>query len=104
MYITISSCALQVDLIKDNGDIYFIRFLDSSEPSADAVSRAQATFVLSVICDGHPKVYGAGGQGLGGWQSGVLHGSGSMISCWQRRERKTDRGGRGSLFGTCRGR
>ena len=44
-----------MDLIKDNGHLYFIKCLDSSDPSVDAHTRAQAAFVLSVLCDGHPK-------------------------------------------------
>lgn len=46
----------QVDLIKDSGHIYFIRYLDSSDGGVELASRAQAAFVLAVICDNHPKV------------------------------------------------
>ncbi|GFR43035.1 hypothetical protein Agub_g4039, partial [Astrephomene gubernaculifera] len=45
----------QVDLVKDSGHLYFIRYLDSVDGHIDLYSRAQAAFVLSVICDGHPK-------------------------------------------------
>ncbi|PNH07533.1 Regulatory-associated protein of TOR 1 [Tetrabaena socialis] len=45
----------QVDLVKDTGHLYFIRYLDSVDGHIDLYSRAQAAFVLSVICDGHPK-------------------------------------------------
>ncbi|KAG2485410.1 hypothetical protein HYH03_015896 [Edaphochlamys debaryana] len=45
----------QADLVKDSGHLYFIRYLDSVDGHIDLYSRAQAAFVLSVICDGHPK-------------------------------------------------
>ncbi|KAG2445405.1 hypothetical protein HXX76_000027 [Chlamydomonas incerta] len=45
----------QVDLVKDAGHLYFIRYLDSVDGHIDLYSRAQAAFVLAVICDGHPK-------------------------------------------------
>ncbi|GLI58486.1 hypothetical protein VaNZ11_000217 [Volvox africanus] len=45
----------QVDLVKDSGHQYFIRYMDSVDGLIDLYSRAQAVFVLSVICDGHPK-------------------------------------------------
>ena len=44
---------MQVDLVKDSGHLYFIKYLDSSEPPP--TSRAQAAFVLAVICDEHPR-------------------------------------------------
>ncbi|KAL8141036.1 hypothetical protein V2J09_007057 [Rumex salicifolius] len=40
----------QVDLVKDGGHTYFIRFLDSSEAFPE--QRAMAAFVLAVIVDG----------------------------------------------------
>ncbi|XP_058214719.1 regulatory-associated protein of TOR 1-like isoform X1 [Rhododendron vialii] len=43
----------QVDLVKDGGHIYFIRFLDSVEAYPE--QRAMATFVLAVIADGHRR-------------------------------------------------
>ena len=43
----------QLDLVKDNGHVYFIRFLDS--PQVPSEERAMAAFVLTVITDGHPK-------------------------------------------------
>ena len=43
----------QLDLVKDNGHVYFIRFLDS--PQVPSEERAMAAFVLAVITDGHPK-------------------------------------------------
>ncbi len=46
---------VQVDLVKDNGHLYFIKHLDSHDPALTPESRAQAAFVLSVICDGHPR-------------------------------------------------
>jgi hypothetical protein len=62
----------QADLVKDAGHIYFIRFLDSGGDGGggsggdgggasgltnlDPTIRAQATFVLAAICDGHFKV------------------------------------------------
>jgi len=48
-----SSC--QVDLVKDNGHLYFIKFLDSTDSSISMSSRAMAASVLAVICDNHPK-------------------------------------------------
>ncbi|XP_010683562.2 regulatory-associated protein of TOR 1 [Beta vulgaris subsp. vulgaris] len=43
----------QVDLVKDGGHAYFIRFLDSSEAYPE--QRAMAAFVLAVIVDGHKR-------------------------------------------------
>uniref|UniRef100_A0A2P2MA86 Regulatory-associated protein of TOR 1 isoform X1 n=1 Tax=Rhizophora mucronata TaxID=61149 RepID=A0A2P2MA86_RHIMU len=43
----------QVDLVKDGGHIYFIRFLDSMEAYPE--QRAMAAFVLAVIVDGHRR-------------------------------------------------
>nr|XP_043636521.1 regulatory-associated protein of TOR 1 isoform X2 [Erigeron canadensis] len=43
----------QVDLVKDGGHTYFIRFLDSVEAYPE--QRAMAAFVLTVIVDGHRK-------------------------------------------------
>ncbi|PON53561.1 Regulatory associated protein of TOR [Parasponia andersonii] len=43
----------QVDLVKDGGHIYFIRFLDSLEAYPE--QRAMAAFVLAVIVDGHRR-------------------------------------------------
>ncbi|ACO63090.1 predicted protein [Micromonas commoda] len=43
----------QLDLVKDNGHVYFIRFLDS--PQVPSEERAMAAFVLAAITDGHPK-------------------------------------------------
>ncbi|KAA8517693.1 hypothetical protein F0562_015167 [Nyssa sinensis] len=43
----------QVDLVKDNGHTYFIRFLDSMEAYPE--QRAMAAFVLAVIVDGHRR-------------------------------------------------
>ncbi|GAX72618.1 hypothetical protein CEUSTIGMA_g74.t1 [Chlamydomonas eustigma] len=45
----------QADLVKDNGHLYFIKHLDSNDGQVDSYSRAQACFVLCVICDAHPK-------------------------------------------------
>ncbi|XP_019254811.1 PREDICTED: regulatory-associated protein of TOR 1-like isoform X4 [Nicotiana attenuata] len=41
----------QVDLVKDGGHVYFIRFLDSVEAYPE--QRAMAAFVLAVIIDGY---------------------------------------------------
>ncbi|XP_078436258.1 regulatory-associated protein of TOR 1 [Wolffia australiana] len=41
----------QVDLVKDGGHLYFIRFLDSMDAYPE--QRAMAAFVLAVISDGH---------------------------------------------------
>ncbi|XP_017218499.1 regulatory-associated protein of TOR 1 isoform X2 [Daucus carota subsp. sativus] len=43
----------QVDLVKDDGHKYFIRFLDSEEAYPE--QRAMAAFVLAVIVDGHRR-------------------------------------------------
>ncbi|KAK4478407.1 hypothetical protein RD792_013876 [Penstemon davidsonii] len=43
----------KVDLVKDSGHIYFIRFLDSVEAYPE--QRAMAAFVLAVIVDGYRK-------------------------------------------------
>ncbi|CAM6087832.1 unnamed protein product [Calypogeia fissa] len=43
----------QVDLVKDGGHQYFIKFLDS--PDVCAEQQAMAAFVLAVIADGHPR-------------------------------------------------
>ncbi|CAI9097189.1 OLC1v1033561C1 [Oldenlandia corymbosa var. corymbosa] len=43
----------QVDLVKDGGHAYFIRFLDSVEAYPE--QRAMAAFVLAVIVDGHRR-------------------------------------------------
>jgi regulator-associated protein of mTOR len=45
----------QADLVKDNGHLYFLKYLDAPEPSIDNNARAQAAFVLAVVCDGHSK-------------------------------------------------
>ncbi|KAK4798865.1 hypothetical protein SAY86_024230 [Trapa natans] len=43
----------QVDLVKDEGHMYFIKFLDSIEAFPE--QRAMAAFVLAVIVDGHRR-------------------------------------------------
>ena len=43
----------QVDLVKDGGHIYFIKYLDSA--NCDHLHRAMSAFVLAAICDAHPK-------------------------------------------------
>ncbi|XP_052176881.1 regulatory-associated protein of TOR 1-like isoform X3 [Diospyros lotus] len=43
----------QVDLVKDGGQTYFIRFLDNVEAYQE--QRAMAAFVLAVIVDGHRR-------------------------------------------------
>nr|CAB3459136.1 unnamed protein product [Digitaria exilis] len=47
----ILSC--QVDLVKDGGHAYFVRFLDSLDAYPE--QRAMAAFVLAVIVDGHRR-------------------------------------------------
>ena len=47
----VQSC--QVDLVKDSGHWYFIRFLDSVDVLPE--QRAMAAFNLAVIVDGHPR-------------------------------------------------
>ena len=41
--------------MKDGGHHYFISSLDVNEPGMSSDSRAQAAFVLAVICDGHKR-------------------------------------------------
>ena len=43
--------------MKDSGQQYFIHYLDSNDSISgiSTDSRAQAAFVLAVICDGHPR-------------------------------------------------
>ena len=43
----------QADLVKDDGHVYFIRFLQSSNVPVE--ERAMAAFILAVISDGHEK-------------------------------------------------
>jgi regulator-associated protein of mTOR len=45
----------QADLVKDNGHLYFLKYLETPEPAIDNHNRAQAVFVLAVVCDHHPK-------------------------------------------------
>lgn len=42
-------------MVKDSGQQYFVQHLESQEPEMTGESRAQAAFVLAVICDGHPR-------------------------------------------------
>ena len=49
-----SGCT-QADLVKDGGHHYFISSLDVNEPGMSPDSRAQAAFVLAVICDSHKR-------------------------------------------------
>ena len=41
--------------MKDGGHHYFISSLDVNEPGMSPDSRAQAAFVLAVICDRHKR-------------------------------------------------
>ena len=41
--------------MKDGGHHYFISSLDVNEPGMSPDSRAQAAFVLAVICDSHKR-------------------------------------------------
>jgi hypothetical protein len=50
-----SGLLFQADLVKDGGHHYFIKYLEGTEPGISADSRAQAAFVLAVICDGYPR-------------------------------------------------
>ncbi|KAG6492948.1 hypothetical protein ZIOFF_047919 [Zingiber officinale] len=49
--IVLQSC--QVDLVKDGGHTYFIKFHDSMDAYAE--QRAMAAFVLAVVVDGHRR-------------------------------------------------
>ena len=42
------------DLVKDNGHIYFINYLNLQE-ERPARSCAQAAFVLATVCESHPR-------------------------------------------------
>lgn len=61
--VQLQSC--QVDLVKDGGHTYFIRFLDS--PEAYPEQRAMAAFVLAAIVDGHRR----GQEGC--TEAGLIH-------------------------------
>ena len=50
-HLGLQSC--QVDLVKDGGHVYFIRFLNSVEAFPE--QHAMAAFVLAVIVDGHRR-------------------------------------------------
>jgi regulator-associated protein of mTOR len=41
--------------VKDGGHLYFIKHLESRDPSVPPESRAQAAFVLAAICSGNPR-------------------------------------------------
>ena len=43
------------DLVLDSGQHYFILYRDSNDSTSSTDSRAQAAFVLAVICDKHPR-------------------------------------------------
>lgn len=45
----------QADLVKDNGHLYFLKYLEAQEHGISNLNRAQAVFVLAVVCDHHPK-------------------------------------------------
>jgi regulator-associated protein of mTOR len=45
----------QADLVKDNGHLYFLKYLDAPEPGLTEGQRAQAAFVLAMVCDHHPR-------------------------------------------------
>lgn len=51
LFVGLQSC--QVDLVKDGGHVYFIKFLDTVEALPE--QRAMAAFVLAVIVDGHRR-------------------------------------------------
>ena len=57
-----ASC--QADLVKDGGHAYFARFLDA--PDTPSEERAMAAFVLSAVCDGHPKGQAVCASGVAG--------------------------------------
>ncbi|CAD7701866.1 unnamed protein product [Ostreobium quekettii] len=47
--------ACQVDLVKDNGHLYFVHFLESAMEPGQADLKALAAFILAVMCRKHPK-------------------------------------------------
>jgi hypothetical protein len=49
----------QTDLMKDMGYTYFIKYLEANDSSISGNSRAEAAFVLAVVCDANVR-----GQGL----------------------------------------
>lgn len=56
LHIQSETCSVpQVDLVKDEGHLYFIRFLSDPEEGTTAQTRAQAAFVLATICVGVPQ-------------------------------------------------
>jgi regulator-associated protein of mTOR len=50
---------MQADLMKDKGYTYFIKYLEAHDSAISGNSRAQAAFVLAVVCDSNVR-----GQGL----------------------------------------
>ena len=45
----------KIDLTKDSSFMYFIRFLEMPDSAIPAESKAGAAFILSVVCNNHPK-------------------------------------------------
>ena len=45
----------QADLVKDNGHLYFLKYLESPDLGRSDGERAQAAFVLATVCHQHPK-------------------------------------------------
>ena len=64
-----SACChgVQTDLVRDEGHLYFIRFLEAPDEGTTAETRAQAAFVLATVCVGVP------GPGLSPWQCDPAH-------------------------------
>lgn len=46
---TLTLCKAQADLVKDGGHLYFLRYLEAAD-AGPPDSRAQAAFVLAVLC------------------------------------------------------
>lgn len=52
---TLLFCGVQLDLVKDNGHLYFVHFLESAAEPGQADLKALAAFILTVMCEKHPK-------------------------------------------------
>ena len=52
----------QTDLVRDEGHLYFIRFLEAPDEGTTAETRAQAAFVLATVCVGVPRPGASQGQ------------------------------------------
>jgi regulator-associated protein of mTOR len=81
----------KIDLTKDSSFMYFIRFLEMSDSVIPSESKAGAAFILSVVCNNHPKGQKACASAklielcLESLQSGpstVISGSTALLAQW----------------------